>query len=170
MKEIVIINGEAGCGKDTFVELVTKVCGLGNVKNISTIDPIKRMAMIAGWNGVKDDKSRKFLSDLKDQCEALFDTSWKYIKDAVQDFEDGSEEILFIHCREPKQIERLCKEYGAKSLLIVREGYSTTPSNHADANVYDYSYDFTVKNPGDGLRQYMLNALDFLDELEESYD
>ena len=35
--------------------------------NISSVDKVKEAAkVLAGWNGEKDEKSRKFLSDLKD--------------------------------------------------------------------------------------------------------
>ena len=32
---------------------------------ISSVDKVKEIARIAGWNGEKDDKGRKLLADLK---------------------------------------------------------------------------------------------------------
>lgn len=34
--------------------------------NLSSIDLPKKMALLCGWDGVKNNDSRKFLSDLKD--------------------------------------------------------------------------------------------------------
>ena len=62
-KRIVIINGVGGSGKDTFVELCAKHA---NVINISSVDKVKEAAkVLVGWNGEKDEKSRKLLVDLK---------------------------------------------------------------------------------------------------------
>ena len=61
-KQIVIINGTGGCGKDTFVSFVSKY---KRVYNFSSIDKVKEIAKLIGWNGGKTDKDRKFLSDLK---------------------------------------------------------------------------------------------------------
>lgn len=54
---------------------------------------------------------------------------------------------LFIHCREPKEIQRIVNTYNAKTLLIKR-GELVVTSNHADANVNDYNYDFVINNNG----------------------
>ena len=61
-KQIVIINGTGGCGKDTFVSFVSKY---KRVYNFSSIDKVKEIAKLIGWDGGKTDKDRKFLSDLK---------------------------------------------------------------------------------------------------------
>ena len=64
MKKIIIINGSGRCGKDTFVEYVKKVSN-DRVYLISTVDKVKEIAKTMGWDGNKDEKSRKFLSDIK---------------------------------------------------------------------------------------------------------
>ena len=61
-KLVMVINGAGGVGKDTLCEFAMKHF---KVMNISSITPIKELAALAGWDGKKDDKSRKFLSDLK---------------------------------------------------------------------------------------------------------
>jgi adenylate kinase len=60
-KAVIIINGAGGVGKDTICDLAAKHF---KVKNISSITPIKELAARCGWGGEKDDKARKFLSDL----------------------------------------------------------------------------------------------------------
>ena len=56
-KNIIIINGSGGVGKDTFVNICSK---FRKVLNISTIDKAKEAARIlVDWNGEKDEKYRK---------------------------------------------------------------------------------------------------------------
>ena len=59
-KEIVIINGSGGVGKDAFVEFCNEfTC----VKNISSVDKVKEAAKIlVGWNtiGVPGDIAEEY--------------------------------------------------------------------------------------------------------------
>ena len=61
-KQVFIINGSGGVGKDTFVELVSENFLLP-VMNFSSVDKVKEVARIIGWTGGKSEKDRKFLSD-----------------------------------------------------------------------------------------------------------
>ena len=57
---------------------------------------------------------------------------------------------LFVDSREPEEIQRFCDELGAISVLVRRpEVENNQTSNHADANVFNYKYDFTIMNDGD---------------------
>ena len=62
-KIVIIINGKGGAGKDTVCEITSKFF---KVRNISAITPIKEIAANFGWNGEKDNKSRKFLKLFKE--------------------------------------------------------------------------------------------------------
>ena len=63
-RQIFIINGSGGVGKDSFVALMAmnSKCSVGNY---SSVTKVKKIAEIIGWNGSKSEKDRKFLSDLK---------------------------------------------------------------------------------------------------------
>lgn len=66
MKAIIVINGRGGVGKDTLCDFVKeKYDDTYGVQNISSITRIKEIAKDIGWDGNKDEKGRKFLSDLK---------------------------------------------------------------------------------------------------------
>lgn len=86
MKEIVVINGSGGVGKDTFVQF----CGeYAPIMNISSVDKVKEAAkVLAGWNGEKDEKSRKFLSDLKELGIEYNDAPFKYISNMAEEFKN----------------------------------------------------------------------------------
>lgn len=61
-KQIFILNGTAGAGKDTFANLLNEHIP---TKHISSITPVKQAAQELGWNGEKTDNARKFLCELK---------------------------------------------------------------------------------------------------------
>lgn len=152
--KIIVINGRPRAGKDTFVEFCQKHCNW--CLNVSTVDFVKKVANYCGWDGTKTPENRKFLSDLKDLLTQWDDIPYKQVCNEIAlfqnrvrmyDFDPETDAIAFVHCREPKEIARLCEELGAQSLLITRDEIETNDqSNHADAEVYNYSYDYMIPN------------------------
>lgn len=143
MKNIIIINGTGGSGKDTFVEFVSKY---SKVFNFSSVDKVKEVARVIGWSGTKSEKDRKFLSDLKKLTTEYNDMSFNSIKDAVSKFYSDDNEIMFIHIREPEEIKRAVNSFDAKTLLIKRDGQEIIKTNYSDANVENYNYDYIIEN------------------------
>lgn len=153
-KHIFIINGSGGVGKDTFVELVStelndRLKKFHTVDNFSSVDKVKEIAKEIGWDGKKTEKDRRFLSDLKILTSNYCDMPFESMKSKVSEFlKDEITKILFLHIREPEEIERAVKEFGAKTILIIRDSENHIVSNTADKNVFDYDYDFTIENNG----------------------
>ena len=52
----------ARCGKDTFAKFLNDIVP---TLKYSSIDKVKDIAKLCGWDGGKTEKDRKFLSDLK---------------------------------------------------------------------------------------------------------
>ena len=146
-KLAIVINGAGGVGKDTLCNMAKSEF---RVDNISSISPIKRIAKMCGWNGKKDDKSRKFLSDLKLLCVEYNDypTEWAYKK--YKDFLDGDDDIMFVHIREPEEISKFVKKTDGKAkTLLVRGGERMKKSlygNVSDDSVENYNYDYYFTN------------------------
>lgn len=151
-KQIFIINGSGGAGKDTFVEMVSerldKLSDYVAVMNISSVSRIKEAAKIIGWNGGKEEKDRKFLSDLKELSTQYNDMPFEYMKKKVDNFKKSHFQVLFLHIREPEEIKRAVKEFGAGTILVTRDSIEHITSNMADKNVFDYEYDFVIQNNG----------------------
>lgn len=153
--KIIIINGQGGCGKDSFVGY----CGYEDegVYSVSMVDGIKRIAEQLGWRGGKEPDDRKFLSDLKDLAALYSDFPFrqtlKKIKDIVNNYKwysDNSNELIcFVHARELEDIDRFVYDYGARALLIRRPKIEGEYGNHADDNVFEVEYDYEVWNDGD---------------------
>lgn len=153
-KQIFIINGSGGVGKDTFVKFVTIELNdilkkFHTVINFSSVDKVKEIAREIGWDGKKSEKDRKFLSDLKSLTSEYCDMPFQSIKNKIKEFVESDEgQVLFLHIREPKEIKRVVDEFGAKSILIVRDSVTHITSNVSDKNVFDYHYDFVIENNG----------------------
>ncbi len=165
---IYIVNGAPGSGKTAFEENVKAIVG-EHCYIFSTITPIKEAAKLFGWDGTKDLESRKFLSDLKDLLTKYNNYPFNYICNKVEEIQSeyysfSNFPIIFIDCREPQEIKKLCDKLGAKSLLIRRaSAENAATSNHADAEVLNYNYDIVIENDGD-LRDFAYKAIDFVDQ------
>lgn len=147
-KQVFIINGSGGVGKDTFVELVSKVSNL-TVMNFSSVEKVKEIARIIGWTGGKSEKDRKFLSDLKLLCTDYNNMPFNSMSEKVREFTENNAEMLFLHIREPEEIERAKIAFGAKTVLIKRDAIKHITSNMADGNVFNYQYDIIINNNRD---------------------
>lgn len=196
IKKIIIINGSGGVGKDAFakrvieetLKLSKRIIPVENedycvnpeifyridnitTNNISTIDYVKNIARMFGWNGEKSEKDRKMLSDLKDLMTVYNDypfkritaqiTDWlRYDKTRPNDMYDHS--FLFVHCREPKEIDRIKNQFpnDTFTLLVQNPKVAKITGNHADKEVENYNYDFIVVNDSD-LRALRKVVIDF---------
>lgn len=162
MKEVVILNGSGGVGKDTFCKLVNKYA---LVTHCSSVDEVKYFARTMGWNGTKTEKDRKFLSDLKALLTRYNDRPFNYLSMIVKKFLSNKvEEILFIDIREPAEIDRAKRAFNAKTLLITNKNVPVITSNSSDACVLNYFYDFVIHNDGD-ISTFDLAAKNFVEEL-----
>lgn len=154
MKKIFILNGSGGVGKDTFVRYVDAyITGVRKyfVAHISSIEPIKEKAWQIGWDGQKDEKGRKLLSDIKMALSEYNDEPFEYIKTKIERFIDDARIIngvLFIDIREPEEIDRVKQIFGCETILIKSDRVEQVTSNMADAGVYDYTYDCVIENNG----------------------
>lgn len=175
MRNIFIVNGSPGSGKTTFEELAAHKLSESYriTKVVSTIDFVKDLARDCGWDGTKTPKNRKFLSDLKDLLTEWGDVPYKKICDDLESFYfrldqydvDPSSGIVFIDCREPEEIKKLCERLGARSILVDRKNIDmdAKTSNHADNDVYNYDYDIIIDNNGT-LEDLAQNVAEFIEK------
>lgn len=169
--QVVVINGSGGVGKDTFVECVRKAmrvfCG-GTCVNYSSVDKACEYARTMGWDGTKTEKNRKFLSDLKRVLDEWGDVSFRAMSDKLSEVRacDNPPAIVFLHIREPHNIERAVREFGARTLLVTNPNVAAISSNPSDASVNEYAgYNFVVDNDGtlDDLQQKANDFVSILD-------
>lgn len=163
MKVVLIINGSATAGKDTFVAFFSDHIGGHNVWNYSSVTKVKEIAEEMGWKGEKGDKHRRFLSDLKDLWTNYNDGPFNDIAGYIDRIPHNAwgRQYIFIHIREPKEIDKL-KHYCERRLwechsILIERPECHVPNNHADMCVKNYEYDFTIVNDSD-LRQFQEEA------------
>ena len=173
MVKVVIVNGRPESGKTTFekeVEMLLWDKTGEFAAHVSTVDFVKRVAHTAGWDMTKTPENRKFLSDLKKLLAEWNDSPYQEVASTIHSYAHSTASwILFVDSREPAEIERFKKEFGATTVLIRRLGDEVQEtSNESDANVFNYNYDFEVKNYGDleFLRQEAYRFIDFMKEKE----
>lgn len=145
-KLVVVINGAGGVGKDTMCAFAAEEY---KVRNISSVDPIKAIARMAGWDGDKSDKSRKMLSDLKMLFTQYNDLPLRYIREQYEQFLAGDEQVMFVHIREPEEIARFVATAPGqiRTLLITNSNRERhVYQNASDDNVERFDYDGVYDN------------------------
>ncbi len=146
-KLTLVINGRGGVGKDTLCEAASAVF---RVLNVSSITPIKALAKQCGWQGEKSDEARRFLADLKAAAIRYNDYPTHWISERYREFLSGEDEILFVHIREPQEIEKFVKATGGEAkTLLVRANLRMpvhTYGNASDDGVENYPYDYYFDN------------------------
>lgn len=135
-----------GCGKDTFAEVLNEFIP---TKKYSSIDAIKEIAKMCGWAGGKTEKDRKFLSDLKKLVSDYSDLPFLAVSAQVEQFKNSDAyEVLLIDIREPENIKKAVKAFGARTILIDNKRTPYIASNDSDSRVFDYDYDIVILNNG----------------------
>lgn len=145
---IFIMNGCGAAGKTTFEKMIQEIANAkgDKIEILSTIDYVKDIAKTFGWNGEKNIKDRKMLSDLKDLLTEWNDIPHKIVCEKIKKCQEAGVRAIFIDSREPEDIKRFVDEYQALTVLIKRSNIAMVYGNHADDNVNDYEYDCVIDN------------------------
>ncbi len=144
----IIVNGEGGVGKDTFVDFcIAELERLGlKGGKASSVDLVKVAARYLGWDGEKDEKGRQFLHDLKMLSTKYCDGPMKY----MSGFLEHSQHVpgcTFFHVREPLEITKFVNRFpDTFTIKITRKAVEGKYSNPADGGVHDYDYDMIIVN------------------------
>lgn len=146
-KLVIVINGPGGVGKDTLCEALREAYP---VVNVSAITPIKEIAKTFGWNGEKDERSRRFLANLKRTLADYNDLPNQYLLGEYQKFCSGPARILCVHIRERDQIEKFVSAVTLPcvTILVMRDTGGHRYGNDADDGVAEYRYDYEFDNNG----------------------
>jgi hypothetical protein len=145
--KIIIVNGSNTVGKNNFVKFFSSNLQ-GVIYEISTVDVIKKISKkYFGWNGKKDESSRKFLSDMKKLWTEFNDGPFI---DTIERIERKSPDYVFIYCREPSEITKFKNYYNDNLITILIKRDDRIPANNfSDMNVDNYVYDYYIYNNGD---------------------
>lgn len=158
---LVLLNGRAGVGKDTFVKYCKEYAETEEIScevyNTSRSDPGKLFLISMGWDGIKDAESRKLLKHIVDFLEykGLLCRRLETIIDFVKKNSNSKNSIIFYHVRDPVIINKLMNKYNKTevipiSLLLIRntEG-KEEPENWWDVENYHYTMKIHTENKAD---------------------
>ena len=117
----------------------------------------------------KTPAARRFLSQLKADCTEFNDLPFRYCTEQLQIFAENDAELLFVHIREPEEIERFRQAAGVncKTILVRRptlEQARGQLGNRSDDGVAAYAYDAEFLNDG-SLEELPAKVHDFLQAL-----
>lgn len=172
--KIVAINGAPGSGKTTFEEIIKKKLNHYCISR-SSIDKVKEIATICGWDGTKNLRNRKFLSDLKDLLTEYNDLPFndilntkRLMEDEFNSYDLTGKALLLTDIREPKELARARDELKAITVVIRNnKAESEATSNHADSEVLNFDYDYCIYNNGT-LEDLELRTEEFLNWIFEN--
>jgi hypothetical protein len=161
-KLIIAINGKAQTGKDTICDFIINNY---RAEKKSSITPILKIARDNGWDGVKDTKSRKFLSDLKRAFIDFNNLPNKYLIEECGKFLKSDNDIMFVHIRENDQITDFLanvKDSCQYCTLLVNNAKDDKPvmwgnvsDDYADNYLYDYIYYNAMKPLEEAERDFL---------------
>lgn len=177
---VVVVNGLAGSGKDTFVDECMKYCDdyeCANVLNLSTIDPVKELLRGLGWDAnTKTDEVRDMLSNMKQFWVDHQNGPTLYLITNILNFHQmhmKEDNIIFCHIREPEEIHKLMRIirpmwiFGIYGTTVkVERNVMVTAANKSDnADVINsYSYDKVIDNNGE-IQLLGVRAANYVDNL-----
>ena len=78
-------------------------------EKIKVVTPIKEIARQNGWNGQKDERSRRYLAELKRVFSEYNDLPTKYSLEEYDLFLNDENDIMLVHIRESDQIDKFIK-------------------------------------------------------------
>lgn len=162
--KVVVINGYPQSGKDLFVQFCQDYSQ--SVSNLVSSTPAKKALKILGWDGrEKSPEVRKALADVMEISEKTFDGVFKAASEVINRHKAlGYTKILFVHSREPRNIERYKRVFGATTLFIQRDGAKQPYNNDSDNLVEQYAYDVVIENNG-SIAEFKEKAATFVKEL-----
>lgn len=152
LRKCIVVNGYPLSGKDAFVSMCRANLEHENIftRSISSVDIIKDVATIMGWDGKKDSKSRKFLSDLKDLSTEYNDGPTMYMKKSIENIHKACEQyVIFLHIREPIEIAKFINLFPESlAVCIHRDESEKHHNNTGDTNIMLYPYQLHIYNNG----------------------
>lgn len=174
---LVLINGHAGVGKDTFVGFCREWAESESkcrVYNFHRSDAPKDALRYLGWDGKKDDPTRKLLKDMVDYMESKGLLN-RFLQDELRasiSVNTMVDSVMFYHVRDPEVMYELMDIYTSQtdmnvkpiSVLITRDlEHPIEPSDWwGDLEKADYT--MTIKLPND-LQKTEKVAIDFMEFL-----
>ena len=154
-KQILLVGGTSESGKDHFTNYLGK--HVSGVCRLQTSTLAKIAGANLGYQGAKTPQDRKFISDLYDMSKRLYDAPYRYLSREIEGLLSVRYDVVIvIHVREADDTVRLKKDYPWSKTVFIDRASQSEPSNHADANVGNYPYEYYILNRA-GIKEFENN-------------
>lgn len=155
---LILINGYAGAGKDTFVKFFTEeaVKNDKRVVNLSSITPVWDMLKELGINmDLKRPIERKLAAEVKAALDNYDFYATRMVLETAHSKFVHEADYVFVHMREPRALEYACSywsryanQFPLRTLFIDRPQPTLAVGNVADDSVRYFQYLDIVPNHG----------------------
>lgn len=148
-KIVVLINGRAQAGKDTFVRFVRQNMeqkGYFKTYNRSKTDLVREALKKLGWNGEKTDYVRAVMKGLTDFADHT-GRNVRYFKNTINMLSG----IVFFHVRDLHSISKysqIAKRAGSSVITLFVHRDATKARDQQWTDLEDYDYDYRILNNG----------------------
>lgn len=155
---LILINGYAGAGKDTFVKFFTEEAERNDkrVVNLSSITPVWDMLKELGIDmDLKRPIERKLAAEVKAALDNYDFYATRMVLETAHSKFVHEADYVFVHMREPRALEYSCNywsryanQFSLRTLFINREQQKLAFGNIADDSVSHYPYQDNISNFG----------------------
>lgn len=170
---LILINGHAGVGKDTFVDLcrqfaVKRDC---EVMNLHRSDAPKAALTSLGWDGAKDEETRTLLKNIIDWMEprGLLNMYLNNQIEAAESVFADKDLLMFYHVRDPEVMYSLMEMYvhhkniKPVSVLIQRNIAQPKEPNDWWGDLENADYMMSLRLPENNMKITQEIAEEFVD-------
>lgn len=174
---LVLINGHAGVGKDTFVNLCRQISAERDceVMNLHRSDAPKAALTSLGWDNTKDEETRTLLKNIIDWMEprGLLNMYLNNQIEAAESVFADKDLLMFYHVRDPEIMYSLMEMYvhhkHIKPISVLIQRDLPQPKEPSDwwGDLENADYTVSIRLPEDNMEQTQGIARDFVDFLLE---
>ena len=117
---IIMLTGKAGCGKDTAYKIMKKYANK-SIKRYAFADPLKNIAYEAGWDGIKDEKGRRFLVSLGKVINEYQNNFFaKTLADGINRVPTMSDNKVITDLRFPREYHTVAKMLPHERIVLIK--------------------------------------------------
>ena len=151
---IIMLTGKAGCGKDTAYKIMEKYA-TEEISRFAFADYLKYIAYQAGWDGVKDEKGRKFLVSLGKVINQYNNNF--FAKDLADDIQKMPGDKVITDLRFPREYHTVAKMLPHERIVLIKifgraSDYGRTTDDVSERDITEDDigrcFDFIIDNSG----------------------
>ena len=126
---IIMLTGKAGCGKDTAYKIMEKYANK-SIKRYAFADTLKNIAYGAGWDGIKDEKGRRFLVSLGKVINEYNNNC--FARDLADDIQKMPGDKVITDLRFPREYHTVAKMLPHERIVLIKYVRKTPSFSYGD--------------------------------------